>query len=323
MEHDMKNFCVFGLFLLILILSGCLGSPSSRGPELPRRVFQSIESGTFPSNEPSIVGDFIADDISFTIGSINFSTALFLSDAGILADVPKELFEKYATALFSQFPREGDVKEIIIPDLSLSKEEDHERDAYLFITKDKTKDGHDYYIIDSNIPIAGINSSNYDGYVMRLNRGFHKNQVPARWTSIMSIMFNNNILLYRGVAYPSKSAPLISTETAIGADVRMNAIISDQTTIAETSSQLNNTVVHALKNTTAENQHHADSMKFLEKSNYLSLSAYSYIDSDFAEANKFFLLAKETEAIIPNNIMGSKYSELEKIMEYLINIIKL
>jgi hypothetical protein len=204
----------------------------------------------------------------------------------------------------------------------LSKEEDHERDAYLFITKGKTNNGLDCYVIDTNIPIAGIYSSNYNGYVMRLTSAFHKNQVPSRWTSVMSIMFNNNILLYRGVAYPSKSAPLISTETSIGSDVRMNAVISAQTTISETSSQLNNTVDRALKNTTAENQHHADSMKFLEKSTYLSLSAYSYIDSDFNGANKFFLLAKETEAIIPDDTMGSRYSELEKIMEYLINIIR-
>lgn len=324
----MKSFCILGLSLLLLV--GCIGFPTgfptgypiSKKQELPRREFQSIESGTFPSNIPSIVRDFSTDDISFSTGSVNFSTALFLSDLGILADVPVELFEKYAAALFSQFPREGEVKEIVIPDLSLSMEAAHEKDAYLFISKNKTNEGRNYYIIESNIPIASIYSSTYDGYEMWLDTGFYKSKIPARWTSIMNIMMNGNILLYRGIAYPSKSAPLIFTGTGIGSDARMNAIVSDQRTIAETANNLKNAVEQALQTTTADNQPQADSMKFLEKDAYLSLSAYFYIDSDFEAANKYFLLSKETEANIPIDTIGNRYSKLEKIMGYLINTIK-
>jgi outer membrane murein-binding lipoprotein Lpp len=320
----MKKFCISGVLLFSVILSGCIGTPSSgsRKIEPPRREFQSVESGTYPSNVPSIIDDFVTDDIAFTANSINFSTALFLADVGILTDVPKELFEKYATVLFSQFPREGEVKKIIIPGLSLSQEEDREKDAYLFITKNKSNEGRDYYLIESNIPVGSISASTYDGYVMRLEAGFYKNQIPARWTSIMNIMVNGNILLYRGIAYPSKSAPLIFTGTGIGSDVRMNAIVSDQVTVSETVSRLENTVEQALQNTEADNQRQADSVKFLEKSTYLSLSAYSYIDSDSEKADRYFLLAKGTETNIPDDTMGSRYKELERIMDYLLNMIE-
>ena len=313
----MKILLVFSLSFLILC--SCGGAPAPREPETPRREFQSIDSGKYPENVPSIVGDFIADDISFSSGSINFSTALFLADADKLTDLPKELFEKYAAALFTQFPREGDVKEILIPGFSLSQESGVERDAYLFISKSITKDGSDYYVIETNIPMASNISRIYDGYVMRIDAGFYKNKVPARWTSVMGIMVNNDILLYRGIAYPSKSAPLIFTGTGIGSDVRMNAIVSGQATIAETASQLKNNYEQALITTTAKNQQQADSMKFLEKDTCLSLAVYSYIDSDFDEAKKYFLMAKETEAIIPNDTMGSRYTELEAIMDYLID----
>jgi hypothetical protein len=320
----MKKFCFLGVSLFSVLLIGCIGFPSSgsRGTEPPRREFQSIESGTFPSNEPSIVGDFLAEDTSFTANSVNFSTALFLADVGILTDVPKEVFEKYAAVVFSGFPLEGDVKEIVIPSLSLSQEDDREKDAYLFITKNKTNEGKDSYLIESNIPVGSIFSSTYDGYVMMLKEGFHKNQVPARWTSVMNILTNGNTLLYRGIAYPSKSAPLIFTGTGIGSDVRMNAIVSDQTTISETADRLKTAVEQALQNTEADNQQQAASTKFLEKGTCLSLSAYSYIDSDVEKAKEYFLLAQGTESDIPGNIMGSRYKELEMIMDYLLNIIE-
>jgi hypothetical protein len=320
----MKKSCFSGVLLFSVILSGCLGIPSSGSGNMgpPRREFQSVESGIYPSKVPSVIDDFLADDISFTVNSINFSTALFLADVGILTDVPKELFEKYATVLFSQFPREGEVKEIIIPGLSLSQEDDHEKDAYLFITKNRTNEGRDYYLLESNIPVGSVFASTYDGYVMRLEAGFYENQIPARWTSIMNIAVNGNILLYRGIAYPPKSAPLIFTGTGIGSDVRMDAIVSDQVTISETASRLENTVEQTLQNTEADNQRQADSVKFLEKNTYLSLSAYSYIDSDIEKANRYFLLSKETEANIPDDTMGSRYKELERIMDYLLNIVE-
>jgi hypothetical protein len=315
----------FGLTVSLfgILLIGCLGSPSvtSRGSEPPRREFQSIAASAFPSYEPSIVNDFLVDDSSFGIGSIYFSTALFLADANILMNTSKELFEKYASVLFSQFPREGEVKEIIIPDLSLSHKEGQERDAYLFITKNKTNEEQDYYLIETNIPIGSIYASTYDGYVMRLEDGFYKDKIPARWTSIMNIRTNNDIILYRGIAYPSKSAPLIFTGTGIGSDIRMNAIMSRQTTIAEISNNLKSTVEQTFQNTTIENQQKSDSMKFLEKSTYLSLAAYSYIDSNVEDAKKYLLLSNGIEVDIPDDIMGSRYKELYKIIDYLLSVI--
>lgn len=319
----MRHTYIISICLLLIILTSCTGSPSPAGtrePEIPRREFQSIETGTYPVNEPSIVGNFIAADVSFSAGSINFSTALFLSDIGILPQVSKDLFEKYATALFSQFPDTGEVKQIITPGLSSIQEEGQERDAYFFITKNTNDEGHGYYSIESNIPTASIYAKTYDGYVMNRNRGFYRNKVPARWTSIMRIMTNSNILLYRGVAYPSKSAPLIFTGTGIGSDVRMNAILSDQIPLSDTAASLKSTVEKSLQKTAlSSNQQQAESMRFLEKSTYLSMAAYSYIDSNTEESRRYFLLSKQTEALIPNDTMGSRHNELEVIMDYLLN----
>jgi vacuolar-type H+-ATPase catalytic subunit A/Vma1 len=135
------------------------------------------------------------------------------------------------------------------------------------------------------------------------------------------MVFNQDVLLYRGIAYPSKSAPLIFTGTGIGSDPNMKAIVSASSSIAETKTKLQETVESALDNTEAESQRHIDSMKFLKKDTYLSLSAYSYIDSDFEDAKKYYLLSQDATANIPDDIMGNRYAGLEKIMNYLINTI--
>jgi hypothetical protein len=155
---------------------------------------------------------------------------------------------------------------------------------------------------------------------MNMGQGFYRNKVPARWASIMSIMINDDVVLYRGVAYPSMAAPLIFTGKGIGSDARMNSVVSGQATVSEIADTLKDTVDQVLQNTVTDNQQQADSMKFLEKSTYMSLSAYRYIDSDWEEARYYFRLSQEVEANIPENTMGSRHWELEKIMDYLLNI---
>jgi hypothetical protein len=320
----MKKICISVISLITIIWgNGCLGTSSRKNePEPPRREFQSIESIDTSSKIPFVVNDFISDNISYKKGAVYFSTALFLSDLGILENTTKEDFKKYAEILFSGFPSEGQVKEIIIPNLSLSQDIEHEKNAYLFVTKNKNSDGKDFYLIESNIPMASIYAKTYNGYVISLNGGFFKNEIPARWTSIMNISINNDLILYKGIAYPSKSAPLIFTGTGIGSDVRMNSITSGESTVFEVKNGLKETVEQTLTTTKSENQLQIDSIKFLEKFTNISLSAYSYIDEDIEAAIEYQLLSKEIEVNIPDDIMGSRYNELEKIVNYLISIIE-
>ena len=328
----MKRFWIISLCLLMIIFNSCIGKPAARvtlgttagtaakttEPEIPRREFLSVESGVYPENEPSITGNFTAENIVFSHGAVNFSTALFLSDIGILSDVSKELFENYADVFFSQFPVIGEVKEIVIPGLSSVQNDNEEHDAYFFITMNDNN-GHNYYTIESNIPISGIYARTYDGYVMDRDRGFFKNEIPARWTSIMNIKTSGSILLYNGIAYPEKSAPLIFTGTGIGSDIGMKAVLSDQSSVSEMAVNLESIVKQAIGNSSPSNQRQAESMKFLEKTTYLSMSAYFYIDSNFKESRKYFLLSKQAGATVPDDKMGSRHKELELIMDYLLN----
>jgi hypothetical protein len=317
----MKGVHFSSILALVVLFNGCFTTTSSKKEEVPRREFQTVEIIDGSMNDPFITNEFISDNNSFKEGSVYFSAALFLSDMGILETITKEQFEKYTEVIFSNFPTEGQCKEVIIPNVSLSQEDRDEKNAYLFITKSKNNDGKYYYLIESNIPIASIYAKDYDGYVMRLNTGFYQNKIPARWTSIMRINTNNDILLYGGVAYPSKSAPLIFTGTGIGSDVHMNSIISGQSTITDVKNALKEAVEKALQNTQAENQQQIDSMKFLEKGTYISLSAYSYIDSDIEDAKKYYILSEQVNVNIPEDTMGSRISELSKIMNYLTNVI--
>jgi hypothetical protein len=318
----MRKMGCISIFLVVILLNGCLSTAStSKRDEPPRREFQTVETVGLSKNDIFIANEYISDSKIFRQSSVYFSTALFLADIGILENTTKEQFEKFVGLLFTEFPAEGQAKEIIIPDLSLSEELEHEKDAYLFITKNKNNDGKDYYLVESNVPIASIYAKTYDGYIISLDAGFYKEKIPARWTSIMNVMVNNDILLYRGIAYPSKSAPLIFTGTGIGSDVRMNSIISGQSTLTEIKNQLKKTVEQALETTKPENQRQIDSMKFLEKSTDISLSAYSYIESNIEDAKQYYLLSQGIDVDIPDDTMGSRYKELEKIMNYLLNII--
>jgi hypothetical protein len=98
--------------------------------------------------------------------------------------------------------------------------------------------------------------------------------------------------------------------------------MSDQTSIADTKKSLNKAVGMVKETAGSENQQDNDSIKFLEKFSSLSMSAYSYIDSDIEEAKTFFLLAKDVDVNIPDNFMGDRFKELEKIMNYLLNVIE-
>jgi hypothetical protein len=210
---------------------------------------------------------------------------------------------------------------VIIPNLSKSTKDEGEKNAYLFITKHENNDGFEYYSVESNIPISSFYGKTYDGYTMSLDLDFYKNQIPSSWTSIMSILVNNDIVLYRGIAYPSKSAPLIRTKTGIGPDSRMNEILLDKSSLVEIKNKLKEAVEEVLKNYKTDNQRQTDSTIFLEKDMNISLSAYSYLGSQFEDAKKYFDVAEGIIVDVPDDLMGSNYKELKRIMDYLINTI--
>jgi hypothetical protein len=318
----MKKLISFTIFLFLLCFLGCVGTSSKkRKPEPPRRTFTALENIDSSLKEPFIINEFVSDNISFSKESVCFATALFLADVGILNETSKELFEKYASIIFSGFPDFGQLKEIVIPNLSKSERTDVEKNAYLFITKRKNNEKKDFYFLETNIPINSHYSRLYDGYEVNIKLAFHKNTVPSQWTSVMSVYSNNDILLYRGLAYPAKSAPLVFSGTGVGTDFYMREIYSGKSSIIEVSNNLQEAVENDIKNTVIENPQHAESIKFLEKYANLSYSAYSYLCSNINDSNRYYDTSQKIIVDIPDDKIGSTYNELNKIMDYLLNII--
>lgn len=319
----MKKSIFVLISMFLLLLSGCLSSSPTRSSEKvisPRRTFESVENIDASAKEPFIVQDYIHDGISYSKGSICYSTALFLSDLGILEGTSKNQFNNYMSVFFSKLPQQEQIKEIVIPNLSKSDKEDDEKNAYLFITKRKNEDGKDYYLVESNIPISSIYARTYDGYTMKMNAGFYKEKIPGNWTSIMSLRINNDILIYRGMAYLSKSSPLIVSETMgrVVSATRMDEVLSGKSTIAQIKNKLKEEVDKILENADQKNVEQNRSLTFLKKYTNLSLSAYSYIDNTFKEAREYYLASEKIIVDIPDDSMGSRYNELKKIMNYLL-----
>jgi hypothetical protein len=307
----------------MLCFIGCAGMLSSRQrkDDTPRRTFTALDNIDSSTKEPFIRNEFVSDNISFSKESIYFATALFLTDVGIINEMPKDLFEKYSSIIFSGFPDFGQLKEIVIPNLSRSEHTDVEKNAYLFITKQKNDEGRDFYLLETNIPIKSHYSRLYDGYVVNISQGFHKNTVPLQWTSVMFIYSNNDILLYRGLAYPEKSSPLVFTGTGIGNDSRMREIYSGKSSVLEVKNRLQEATESGIKNTVPENPQQAESIKFLEKHANLSYSSYSYLCSNINDAIGYYNISQKINTDIPDDKAGSIYNELNKIMDYLLNTI--
>jgi len=319
----MKKEWVVFISLFLFIFGGCYSGPSSKSTNKsipPRRTFKSVENIDVSAKEPFNVQEFVNDGISYSKGSIRYSTALFLSDLGILEEMTKKQFDNYVSVFFSKLPKQDQINEIIIPNLSKSEKENTEKNAYFFITKQKDKDNKDYYLIESNIPIKSKYTKIYDGYEIRLETEFYKDIIPGSWTSIMFLRTSNNNLFYRGMAYPSKSPPLIVSDTIgrVVSDSRMDEIISGKSTITQAKNRLKEEVDKILGNADPNNVEQTRSLTFLKKYTYLSISAYSYIDSSFKEAKENFLASEKITIDIPNDKMGSQFNELMKVMNYLI-----
>lgn len=315
--------------MFLFLLSGCYSVPSSNSTSKtnktvpPRRTYKSAENIDASAKEPFNVQEFVSDGISYNRGSIRFSTALFLSDLGILEGITKKQFDNYASVFFSKLPKQDQINEIIIPNLSKSEKEDAEKNAYFFITKQEDKDNKEYYLIESNIPINSKYTKIYDGYEIRLESAFYKDIIPGNWTSIMFLRTSNNNLYYRGMAYPVKSPPIVFSEREDGIvpDLRMDELISGRSTVSQAKNRLKEEFDKILEKADPNNAEQTRVLSFMKKYVYLSLSVYSYIDGSFKEAKDNFLAAEKITADIPQEKIISQYNELKKIMNYLINAI--
>ena len=325
----MKHVVLLSLSVLLL---GCFSTPSStsnmrpssssavRTSEPPRREFTPVEDIDPNAVVPFVVDEYLSDGRVYQEGSVKFATALLLSDMGILQTVDKELFHQYAAVIFTDLPAEDQVKQIVIPNLSQSNELDKEKNAYLFITKNYNQDGILYYLIESNIPISSYfrGPGYYNGYVMRMNSNFIKGEIPSSWVSIMYLYANENNLLYRGVAYPEKSDLLAvrSSTGNIGTD-NMVSLRAGHSTVPGMKRSLERDVGDLLAVLEISNVP-TESIEFFRKYVLLSLSAYSYINSNFDDAQNEYLISKGIDAPTPDNLMGRSFTELMAIMDYII-----
>jgi len=84
---------------------------------------------------------------------------------------------------------------------------------------------------------------------------------------------------------------------------------------------LKGAVEAAVTNAAPEDQQQIDSIKRLEQYTNLSLSAYSYIDGNFNDANNYFLLSESIIVDASNSAWGRRQNELRNIMNYLLDTI--
>jgi hypothetical protein len=308
------------LAITVILTSGCFSSPkASTPPPPPRRVFESVEINE-DQTEAFIVGDYLCDGLRYRREAILYSTALFLSDAGKLENTSKEQFEHYAKILFEDFPAEGETKQVVIPGFSGIDDPEEKKNAYIFISKVKNREGNDYYRMETNIPIASITDlmqKKYNGYVMSLERGLIRNKVPGSWVSVMGVAINDDSLIYQGVAYPAKAAPLIFTGRGIGPDTYMSEILKGKDAISNVKTKLEDSFDVMIKQTKPENNAQEVSMKFLEKYTYLSLAAYLFLEAQTEKAKIYYAMSQDIKIEIPDDRAGSSFLELDKIMNYL------
>ena len=309
---------------IIMLLNGCFSSPAQsktrNEPPPPRRFFESVEIDE-QQTDPLSIGEYVSDGLQYRREAVFYSTALILADAGKLDGISKEQFEILAGMLFTDFPDYGHSKTIVIPNFANPRDPDKEKNAYIFISKKSDSGGNVSYSMETNIPISSITNwggRGYNGYVMDLMRGLIRNEVPGSWVSIMEIGTRDDFLIYKGIAYPAKAAPLRFTGSGIGPNSGMKEILAGTETLSTEKNKLINALKEVLSIIKPENAEQEENAKFLEKYAYLSLAAYSYLEANIMEANQYYKLAAEVNTLIPDDNKGSGYLELYKILSYLL-----
>jgi hypothetical protein len=314
------------LGLLILLLSSCLTmTNSNKAPKPPRRVYNSVSTTGLAMADTFVVSDSFADyGLEPSVNSRVFATAMFFKDLGVLNDIDSSTFEAVSRALFMNFPATGEVKEIVIPALSNYQETGNEetaveKDAYLFVSHYTTDQGEERFKIETNIPIGSAWDQYYDGYFINIGGNFHKDVIPASWIAVMNVAFKNDLIIYKGVKYPSMACMLNYSGTGIGVDQWMNNPISPDSNIEDLMAELKDVVDKGTAEL-SEDKEQRDSQLFLRKYTALTLAAYAFLNGDTDLGNTYFEQAENIDVKVPDNSMGKKYEGLEDVVSYVLNV---
>lgn len=309
--------------LILILFSSCLTTTSTKNiPTPPRREYVSVETTDLTIEDTFVVSDsFVKYELEPDENSKIFATAMFLKDLGILNEVESSEFEAISKAVFTGFPASGEVKQIVIPSLSKYKKAGNakiEKDAYLFVTHFITKNGQEKFKIETNIPISSIWDDYYDGYFITINSSFHKDIIPASWVAVIEIAFENDIIIYQGIKYPSMASLLNYSGTGIGVDKWMNNPVSPDTEIKEVMIELEEVVEKATAEL-LEVPEQKESQLFLRKYTALTLSVYAFLEGDTELSKTYFEEANDINVIIPDNTMGKRYEGLEGIVSFILS----
>lgn len=319
----MKEKLLSLIVLIVLLFSSCLTTTRTNNtPKPPRREFISVETTDLTIEDTFVVSDSCGDyGLEPSVNSRVFATAMFLKDLGILNEISSSEFEVISKAVFTNYPASGEVKEIVIPSLSkYQKKGDEEtvieKDAYLFVTHFTTDTGQEKFRIETNIPISSIYDKYYDGYFINTNSSFHKDIIPASWIAVMSIAFEDDVIVYKGVQFPPMASLLNYSGTGIGVDNWMNNPISPDSEIKDVMVELESVVEKATAEL-SDVPEQKESQLFLRKYSALTLSAYAYLNGDSELSRTYLEQAGTIEVTIPDNSMGKKYEGLEEVVSYI------
>jgi hypothetical protein len=315
------------LALSALAFMSCLSAPVDKAakaeePETPRRVFTSESTAGLGFSDMFIVNpNYQKASLQASENSKALSALLLATDLGIKEKVSPQDLKKISELFFSHLPAEGEVKEIVIPGLSRykvtgSEKETPELDGYFFIAQRKTNGSQIIYTVETNIPMGSLYAKDYDGYVMEPNQSFFKEVVPASWVSVMNIIHNDQVIVYQGVAYPDRLAPLYFSGSGIAPDTGLKKLVEPGLSITALMGELESTVHEATREEPLD-EAERNSLRLLKKYADLSLALYAYVSGDEAQSRAYLRRAQGIDVNLPENARGSQCGRLQELMEYL------
>jgi len=312
----MKRFLVLIPVVIALVIIECSTTPLEEGTE-QRLSFQPVNTAGLTVKDSFIVGEFTSDGAEFSKASRYYSTANFLADLDILDDVDFDAFDSLSTVLFADLPAEGQTKEVVIPNAAPEvKGNDSIRDAYLFITKTTGGDRCGCYLIETNIPVGAMRNKNDTIFFLNNKTGFFKGEIPGNYANgVLSLTCDGDLLVYQGLVYPNLTPPLGFSAKGLKPDSQLNCLLSGDMSLDQIKAKLGGQA-KMLENHTAKP---GGAFKFLEKFVNMSLCAYSFLESDFDAASRYYDKAACINCPAPEDSdYDLNYKGLEKVMKYVI-----
>lgn len=324
-----KHLSLFSITLILVAFTSCISTPSAstkatetkKESQPPRREFESVDTtGLTFSNMFVVNNGFVGNGKKYNKATVKLSAGMLAFELGIQDEITDADFAKIGELFFNNLPAENEVKEIVIPQLCKKENatEENEMDGYFFIYPSTNKNGKLNYTIETNLPIASIWGSTYDGYIVTLKSSFFKNQIPARWNAMMSIEVLDDTIVYNGVAYPNKASPLQFTGTGIGSDTRLSNLTKGEKSLNTLMTELDSVVKEGLEKTPTDTDQAKQSMNLLSKYNDASMSMYSYLAGNPAKAKEYLAASDALEMELPENVMGGRCKKISEFMNWIL-----